>query len=94
MTWQSALAIFVLFWVLAAFVVMPFGVRTHDEAGVPKVPGQAESAPHEFRPWRIVGWTTLLATFAWGLFVANYSYGWLTPAMLDVFTPEAWRNAN
>ena len=35
---QSAIAIYALFWVMSAFVVMPFGVRTHDEAGAAKVP--------------------------------------------------------
>ena len=28
MRWTAALAIYVLFWVLAAFLVMPFGLRT------------------------------------------------------------------
>ncbi len=88
---QSALAIYVLFWVLAAFVVMPFGVRTHEEAGVARVPGQADSAPHNFRPLRILAWTTGVATIAWGLFVLNYAFGWVTPAMLDMFTPRDLR---
>ena len=48
MKWTSALAIYVLFWVGAFFVVLPFGVRTHEEAGVEPVPGQADSAPHAF----------------------------------------------
>ena len=42
-----------LFWVMSAFLVLPFGVRTHDEAGIAKVPGQADSAPANFRPRRI-----------------------------------------
>ena len=37
MKWQSIVAIYILFWVMSAFVVLPFGVRTHDEAGVPRV---------------------------------------------------------
>lgn len=36
MKWTSILAIYALFWVLSAFLVMPFGLRTHDEAGVPR----------------------------------------------------------
>ena len=49
----SIIAIYALFWVLSAFFVMPFGVRTHDEAGIAKIPGQADSAPANFRPGRI-----------------------------------------
>lgn len=88
---QSAIAIYALFWVMSAFVVMPFGVRTHDEAGVPRIPGQAESAPHGFRPWRIVGRTTLVASLLFGLFILNFIYGWVTPRSLDVFTPSSFR---
>jgi predicted secreted protein len=91
MKWQSALAIYALFWVMSAFVVMPFGVRTHDEAGAPKVPGQADSAPFDFQPWRIVRRTTIVATIVFAVFLANYIYGWVTPQMLDVFTPKELR---
>ena len=88
---QSAIAIYILFWVMSAFVVLPFGVRTHDEAGTPRVPGQADSAPHDFRPWRIARRTTIVATAAFMLFLLNYSYGWVTPTSLDVFTPRELR---
>ncbi|HNW19522.1 MAG TPA: DUF1467 family protein, partial [Sphingorhabdus lacus] len=45
MNWTSIVAIYVLFWVLSAFVILPIGVRTHDELGLEKTPGQADSAP-------------------------------------------------
>ncbi|HCC25864.1 MAG TPA: DUF1467 domain-containing protein, partial [Erythrobacter sp.] len=32
MQWTSILAIYFLFFVFSAFVLLPFGVRTHDEA--------------------------------------------------------------
>ena len=57
----SIIAIFSLFWVMSAFLVMPFGVRTHDEAGIPKVPGQADSAPAHFQPGKIAKRATVLA---------------------------------
>ncbi len=88
---QSAIAIFALFWVLSAFIVMPFGVRTHDEAGAAKVPGQADSAPYNFSPWRIVKRTTVVASIGFVLFLLNYTYGWITPENLDVFTPRELR---
>ena len=77
MNWKSAVAIYVLFWVMSAFFVLPFGVKTHDEAGVARVPGQAESAPANFRPLRIMRRTTIVATILFGVFYANYVYGWI-----------------
>ena len=50
MTWTSIIAIYLLFWVMTAFVILPIGVRTHEELGLPKVPGQADSAPGNFQP--------------------------------------------
>ena len=44
----SIVAIYFLFFAFSAFVLLPFGVRTDEEAGTPKVAGQAESAPHRF----------------------------------------------
>jgi len=88
---QSAIAIYALFWVMSAFVVLPFGVRTHDECGAAKVPGQADSAPYNFQPWRIVRRTTVVASLGFVLFLLNYTYGWVTPQSLDVLTPNELR---
>lgn len=85
MAWTSVLAIYLLFWVLSAFLVMPFGIRTHDEMGEAKIPGQAESAPANFRPWLIVIRATVVAAILFALFYANYVNGWLTAAMFDPF---------
>ena len=46
MRWTSILAIYVLFWTLSLFLVLPFGVRTAEEEGAAPGPGHAESAPH------------------------------------------------
>ena len=81
MRWTSALAIYFLFWAFSVFVVLPFGVRTHEEVGAERVPGQADSAPHEFRPGRIALRVTVVATIAFALFQLNYHFGWITPAM-------------
>ena len=83
MNWKSALAIYVLFWAFSVFLVLPFGVRTAEEAGVARVPGQAESAPHEFAVGRIALRVTVVATILFVLFYLNYVYGWVTPQMLD-----------
>ena len=87
MRWTSIAAIYSLFWVMSAFLVLPFGVRTADEAQVEKVPGQAESAPAEWRPARIAKRATVLSALLFGLFYANYTFGWLTPQNLDYVNP-------
>ncbi|KRC82062.1 DUF1467 family protein [Sphingomonas sp. Root241] len=83
MRWQSMLAIYILFWAFSVFLVLPFGVRTAQEAGAELVPGQAESAPHGFSPKKIAIRTTIVATVLFGLFFLNYINGWVTADMLD-----------
>ena len=80
----SICAIFVLFWVMSAIFVLPFGVRTHEDDHLPKVPGQASSAPAHFNAWRVVRRASVLAVISFGLFLANYHSGWVTLADLDV----------
>lgn len=79
----SAIAIYFLFWVFSAFFVLPFGMKTADEAGVEKIPGQADSAPHAFHPGTILLRVTIVATILFVLFFLNYEFGWITPDMLD-----------
>ncbi len=82
MEWSSIVAIYFLFWVGSAFVLLPFGVKTHEELGLEKVPGQADSAPANFRPGRLLLRATVLSVLLTALYVANYVYGWITPDML------------
>ena len=83
MRWTSALAIYILFWSFSVFLVLPFGVRTTREAGGEHVPGQAESAPHEFSVGRMAVRVTIVATILFALFQLNYYYGWITPISAD-----------
>lgn len=85
MAWTSILAIYFLFWVMSAFIMLPFGVRTADEAGARKVPGQAESAPVNFRPRRVALRATVISAVLTTLFVLNYEYGWIGVDALNVF---------
>jgi len=72
---------------MSAFVLLPFGVRTHEEMGVDRVPGQADSAPANFRPGRHALRATALSAVLTTLYVLNYVNGWITFDQLDVFTP-------
>jgi len=81
----SIIAIYVLFWVFSAFLVMPFGIRTHDEAGIEKTPGQADSAPANFDARLIALRASVLALVLFGLYYANYVNDWVTPSDLNLF---------
>ena len=47
-------------------------------------PGRSAAPPADLSIRRVVIRTTLLATVLFGLFLANYVNGWITPQMLDV----------
>lgn len=80
----SIAAIYFLFWVMSAFMMLPFGVRTADDAGEETVPGQAESAPVNFRPGKLALRATVIAAVCTGLFISNYEFGWVTVANIDL----------
>ncbi len=81
----SILAIYFLFFIASAFILLPFGVKTDDEAGAPKVPGQADSAPHRFDLARHLFRAALLGLALFGLYYANWHYGWITAENLDFY---------
>jgi predicted secreted protein len=79
----SIIAIYFLFFAATAFVLLPFGVRTTEEIGGEKVPGQAESAPHEFNVKRHFLKAALVAALLFAIYYANWTCGWLTTSDLD-----------
>ncbi len=79
----SILAIYLLFWTLSLFLVLPFGVRTAEEKGEASQPGHAESAPHAFSFGRAALRATIVATILFAIYYANYVYGWITVDDLD-----------
>jgi predicted secreted protein len=81
----SIIAIYALFWVLSAFLVMPFGIRTPDESGEQMIAGQADSAPSNFRPGRVALRATLLSLVLFGLYYVNYVNGWIQAQDLNFF---------
>ncbi len=83
MKFQSALAIYTLFWVMAFFVVLPMGVRTAEEVGAEREPGHAESAPHRFSFGKTALRATIVSAVLFGLFYLNYVNGWITAETLD-----------
>jgi predicted secreted protein len=85
MALTSIVAIYFLVFAFSAFVLLPFGVRTDEEAGTPKVAGQADSAPHRFDLKRHLVKAAILATILFAIYYANWSYGWITVDDLDFF---------
>jgi predicted secreted protein len=83
MRFGSALAIYLLFWTMSLFIVLPIGVRTAEEAGAERAPGHAESAPHRFSLGRAALRATILSALLFGLYYANYVFGWIGPEDLD-----------
>ena len=81
----SIIAIYFLFFAGSAFVLLPFGVKTADEVGGEKIPGQAESAPHQFDVKRHLLKATILAALLFAIYYANWTYGWVTPDQLDFY---------
>ena len=85
MALTSISAIYFLFFAFSAFVLLPFGVRTDEEVGTPKVAGQADSAPHRFDIKRHLLKSALLGLILFAIYYANWTYGWITPDDLDFY---------
>ena len=85
MKWTSVLAIYFLIFCFTAFVMLPFGVRTHEEVGGERVPGQADSAPHKFDLPRHLFHAATVAALLTAIYVANYEFGWITVDDIDFY---------
>ena len=81
----SILAIYFLFFAASTFFLLPFGVRTSEEAGEELVPGQADSAPHRFNLQRHLLKAAGIAAILFALYYANWSFGWITADDLDFY---------
>ena len=79
----SIAAIYLLFWMMSLFFVLPFGVRTAEEEGAESLPGHAESAPHRFSFGRVALRATMLSAVLFGIFYATYTFGWIGAEELD-----------
>ena len=85
MKWTSVLAIYFLIFCFSAFVLLPFGVKTHEEVGGERIPGQADSAPYRFDLPRHLVRAAVLAIMLTALYIANYQFGWITVDDLDFY---------
>lgn len=81
----SIAAIYFLFFCFSAFLLLPFGVKTGEEIGAERVPGQAESAPHSFDLPRHLIKAALVGAVLFGFYYANWTYGWIKVEDLDLY---------
>ncbi len=72
-----AIVVYICIWFMTLFAVLPFGVRTQDEAGT-VVPGTPGSAPAKMRLGRLVLVNTLVAAVCFAVFYVGYTQGWLS----------------
>jgi predicted secreted protein len=72
-----AIVVYICIWFMTLFAVLPFGVRTQDEAG-DVVPGTPGSAPAKMRMARIVLINTAVAAICFAVFYVGYTQGWLS----------------
>ena len=85
MRWTSISAIFFLFFIGSAFFLLPFGVKTHEEVGAEKTPGQADSAPHRFDLKKHLLRAAALGAALTAAYYVNYVNGWVTANDLDFY---------
>ncbi len=85
MRWTSITAIYFLFFVASAFILLPFGVKTDEEAGNELVAGQAESAPQHFHLAKHLLRALGLAAVLFAIYYANWAFGWITADDLDFY---------
>ena len=75
MSWVTGILVYVVLWWLILFVVLPIGVRSHDETEQEVVPGTHSSAPTRPLLLRKALATTLLAGVLWLAFYLATRYG-------------------
>ncbi len=86
MSLSFGLAIFFIIWWLSLFAVLPFGIRTQEEAGE-VVPGTHESAPARPRLLRVFLINTVVALILFGIFWLGVTHGWLDPETFPFQVP-------
>jgi predicted secreted protein len=83
MSVSLGLALYFIIWWLTLFAVLPFGMRTQDEAGE-VVPGTPESAPARARMLRVFAWNTLLSAVVFLFVWLAITRKWISISALDM----------
>lgn len=78
MSWTTAVAIYFIIWWVVLFAVLPFGVRSHAEAGTDVEAGHDPGAPILPALWPKVIWTTVVSTVVFAICWVVYVYKLVT----------------
>lgn len=81
----TAFAIFILFWWVTFFAVLPFGVRSSAEAREATLPGNDEGAPVQPQLLRKALITTGIASVLTTLFLMALALHWLDISKIAIF---------
>ena len=76
MSLSLSLALYFVIWFITLFAVLPFGVRTQEEAGE-IVPGTPESAPRRPRLARVFIANTVVAAILFAVVWAALTFKWI-----------------
>jgi len=74
MSWTTAAAIYFIIWWVVLFAVLPFGVRSHADAGTEAETGHDPGAPILPSLGVKVIWTTIVASAVFALCWVIYVY--------------------
>ena len=74
MAWSTAAAIYFIIWWVVLFVTLPFGVRSHAEAGTEVEAGNDPGAPTNLGMKAKLIWTTLIACVLFAICWVVYVY--------------------
>jgi predicted secreted protein len=76
-------SIYILFWTLSLFLVLPWGVRTSEEEGASPSPATPTARRTSSGPARWRCGRRSSATVLFGLYYVNYVNGWVTVEDVD-----------
>jgi len=82
----SAIVLYIVFWFLSLFVILPLRLTTQDEDGE-VTPGTSPSAPTNPNLRKKAVWVTILAAIVWVPVVTIVTSGWISVDDFDFF---AW----
>ncbi|MCB1376777.1 MAG: DUF1467 family protein [Alphaproteobacteria bacterium] len=77
MSLTSGIAIYFITWWVTLFAVLPWGVRSHHEAGKDVMEGHDAGAPTNPMMWRKVLVTTVIASAIFVLIYGQMTYEWI-----------------
>ena len=84
MSLSFSIAVYWIIWWLTLFAVLPFGVRTQDEAG-DTVPGTPGSAPGVHRMARTAAITTVVSALLFALVYLTLTRKWISLDAIPIF---------